>query len=157
MTSKRWTKKEIKAMTSAIDSFLVCNRPIAPAYGMRAGSADAFTVWFEERLAKYRHEIVCSGIRQLRSIIAERAQKNIDHAEHIRTHPEIYGSPDKMIWLSEEREHVTRDEYVRREIASWGSRAADEGKSVAWSDKLLARIAAEGLPPEVVSYDPRTR
>lgn len=144
-------------MTGAIDSFLICTRPIAPAYGMRPGGTDAFEVWFEEKLAKYRTEIVCSGIRQLRGIVAERAQKNTDHAEHLRAHPEIYGAPDKQIWLSEERKHVTRDEYVRREIASWGSRAADEGKSVAWSDKLLARIAAEGLPPEVVAYDPSKR
>lgn len=127
---KRWTKVDIKTMQSAIDTFHLHNRPPSgPTPGELKEKIRAY-------LDEHRKEIIEAGIRELREIVAERAKQNAETAAHFSSNPSIYGTstPDMV--------HRFRKEAVGCE------------RSVVKADKLIARVKAETLPPEVESYYP---
>jgi hypothetical protein len=126
---KKWTKRSIGEMRQAIDSCWVCNRPL----DFRGWPT--FKVAFADALATRRQEIVISEIKSLRDIAERRERDDLGFIEHLRAHPEVYGASTP--------EMITR----------WDGHVADERKAIAYCDALIARIEAEGLPPEVVEYN----
>jgi len=89
-----------------------------------------------ERLNTHRAAIVCSGIAELGAIALDRANKNQDAADHFAAHPKVYGKSTPEI------------------IERFTRLAKEDRKDVKRAELLIARIETEGLPPEVVDYDP---
>ncbi len=130
----RWTKREVKACTSAIDSFWLFNKPIPPAFGYHPNTWREFVARFERALSEHRAVIVTSGIKSLRDLHAERATKDRDTAAHFRTNPQIYADSTP--------EMVERFERL----------ATEEDSAVRWADALLEKIGRHGLPRAVEDY-----
>lgn len=156
MKPRRWTKREIKQLCSALDSFLLCNRPIESMSMANQPRREAFNAWLDKALGEHRVEVVVAEVRSLRNLFARRADESRKTAEHYRTHPELYGEPSKMIWDGDRRTYISRDAAIAQVVDRFNGYAAEEDKAVQISDRLIARIETEGLPPEVLSYDPRT-
>lgn len=135
---KRWTKTAIRQMKAALDWSLHSNRPIAPAFGPRLGEREDFTThfraWFEE--PGRRAAIIVSHFRGLESLMRDRAQSDRKTVEHAQANPHVWGKGTDEI--------VERFSRLARESGSAAEKIAD----------LVARIEAEGLPPEVEAYDP---
>jgi hypothetical protein len=132
---KAWTKKDIKVLCQAISTFWLVNRPLGDSLAEHERALAEVRAY----LAEHREEVVCAGVAELGGIAAERARQNQETAYHFRSHPEVYGkSTPEMI------ERFTRF-------------AAENHRDLAWAEKLVARVQAEGLPPEVVAFDPIQR
>lgn len=133
---KRWYKKDIKSMRGAIDSWLLVNRP-APHKGI-AGQSLGFRDAARAHLSdlEKRKAVVLGDIRMLRNRAKERGQENTEAARHFEANPAIYGNSTPMM------------------VERFDQLAAENAKGVTKLNKLLARIEEEGMPPEVVAYDP---
>jgi hypothetical protein len=127
-THVTWTKRDVKSMCSALAGFVL-------THGSYGGDMERIRA----AVAQHRQAIVVAGIMGLRNIIADRAEDNRKAAAHLESNPHVYGKDTP--------EMVSR--FTRL--------AAEADASVATADKLLARIASSGLPPEVVAHDPFTR
>jgi hypothetical protein len=114
------------------------NRPIAPAFGPRSGERSEFVARFRAWLSEpgRRAAIACAHLRGLASLAADRAKRSRETAEHARANPDV--------WRDGTAEIVARFERL----------AGEDERGVAGLEKLVARIEAEGLPPEVEAYDP---
>ena len=135
----KWTKREIRTLTGILDSFMVCNRPLSYA----PGAEEAFRKWLAETLAEHRRDVVLGGLRGHLATAEERAEQNAGTARHYAAHPSLCGQrPQDMV--DGRPEIVVRFERF----------AEEERKGAAWTRKLLARVEAEGLPPDVAGYDP---
>jgi|SRR5208282_3244696 len=127
--SKKWLKKDIKQLQGFLHSFYVTHRPL----DVRA--------WKEAmpkiRLAieANRKEIVLAGIRGGRAMLSERYRSSCETIGNQLVRFTEYGAPDEI---------VSRFIKIAREEDA-GERALEV---------LLHRVLAEGLPPEVDSYDP---
>lgn len=86
-------------------------------------------------IGEKRQDIVIGNLRGFQNMVRERAQKDREGAEHART---------SGVWGK------STDEMVQR----FTKGAEESEKSVAKIDQLIARIEAEGLPPEVAEYMP---
>jgi len=82
-------------------------------------------------LAENRLRIVSDGLTSFRSMIAERSQQNKDTAEHYRSH---FG-----------------DEKMFERFSKLHAECESDLKKI---DALIARVNAEGLPPEVANHMP---
>jgi hypothetical protein len=129
----KWTKKDIKILKQAIDSFWLYNRPLSDSHRERQAALEAV----KEHLAVHRVEIICDHIAQLAGLYRERAQKNQEAADHFAAHPEINGK--------------STPEMIER----FSRFAAEELKGVKAAQILISKIQTLGLPPEVLSYEPR--
>lgn len=120
---KKWYKKDIKVLKNQIDTFCLQSSLYY--------SRDVLS----HSLKKNLQEIVTVNLSAFRDHIAKRMQSAHDTAEHYKN--VTWGSP----------EH--RAEMVERFM----SLEEDDRKAVTRMDQILAKIEAEGLPQEVVSYD----
>lgn len=128
----RWTKKDVKIMCGAISSFWLENRPLGDSTRELSSALSEVRQYLQAR----RAEVVCRGIASLGNIALDRLQKNSDFVEHLRSHPGVYGKSTA--------EMIERFDNLARE----------ERKDVERARALIARIEAEGLPPEVIAFDP---
>jgi hypothetical protein len=126
----KWTKADVKRLRGAIDSWWLCNRPLS------GPASEALLERASEVIAEHRVAIAIAGIRELRGIARDRAVEDRKTAEHFRQHPNVYGS------------------HTPEMIARFETSAAEGDRSVNLADRLIARVEAEGLPPEVSGYDP---
>jgi uncharacterized membrane protein len=122
--TKPWTKKAIKALQGQLTSFVVCHR-------MHYKVEHIAAVIAEKRL-----DVVLSGLRGLAGMHEERARKNAETADHFEANPGIY--------------NASTPEMVSR----FRGYAVDEQKGGAALRTLIAKVEAEGLPAEVLSFDP---
>jgi hypothetical protein len=129
----KWTKKDIKLLCGMLDTFVLVNRPI---HGMMIDRAleDSARMLIAEKLAKHRTDVVLAGIRGARATSSERYSSNC----------ETVGNEIVRFAKALDDEMVIRFvEMARNEDA--------ESKKL---EALLYRVLDEGLPPEVVAYDP---
>jgi hypothetical protein len=128
----QWTKKDIKIMCNALSSFWLVNRPLSYRHDEWERAKNMVIA----HLDQHRAEIVISGVAQLASIASDRVQKNQETADHFLNHPNIYGS--------------STPEMVER----FTSLARESQRDVDKAAILVAKIQAEGLPPEVINFNP---
>lgn len=131
--AKRWTKADIRRLTGQLDTAWLYARPLQPAHGGRPDGREAFRTWLAT--GDNRTRVVLQGLGGWERRSAGRAQQNRDTAQHART---------SGVWGSSTEEMVQRFERL----------AAADTKDVQLVQRLVARVKAEGLPPEVVAYDP---
>ena len=146
---KKWTKREIKSCCDAISGFWVHHRDSA---ARTHATAELARVIDADRAG-----IVERGLEGLRRLGEGRAVASDKTADHYRDHPELYGPPDKTHWSSEDRRRLTRDELVANTVSRFRLLAAEDRKGAAWIAALVERVRVEGLPPEVVAFDPAAR
>ena len=127
----KWTKKDIGIMCGAISSFWLYNRPLS---GSQAEAAEQVRA----HLREHRVQIVLSGISDLVNHAEHRRIENLNTAKHYETHPHVLGNATQEIV----------DRFM-------GLSSQDE-RDVSKGLKLLDRIRENGLPSEVVSFDPTT-
>jgi hypothetical protein len=136
---KRWTKADIARLKSALDTFYLVNRPIAPGMGFGYARNDGFVASFREALAKHRVDIIARGIESGARIGHNRAAENRATAAHFEANPDVYGK--------------STPEMVER----FTTLAAEEDRGVKRALALAMRARLEPLPPEVLEYDPSAR
>jgi hypothetical protein len=128
---KPWSKREIKAMTDALTSFMVHHRPVSAGFGDTRGAQ------FEEALRRTLNEKRTEMIVAILNCDIARRNEYITKAHeylaHAEAHPEACGEYSVNV--------------TRRALSM------DE-KFVSWTNRLLARIDSEPLPDEVVNFDP---
>jgi hypothetical protein len=122
--TKRWTKKAIKTLQGQLTSFVVCHRLYY--------KPEAIEGFIREK----RLEVVLAGMREFVAMHEERSAENAKTADHFEANPGIYGK--------------ATPEMVQR----FRGFAAEEAKDAAAARALVAKVEAEGLPPEVVAFDP---
>ena len=128
----KWTKREISAMTSAIRGFVAYKRMYVDL------STPEAKAWFMSAIENLRVEIIRADLRG----IVERSEASVkNHQWSIdRAHEE----PRPFKRLTQEL------------LDKWHGFLATEQKTIAWTNKLLARIETEPLPDEVLAFDPLT-
>lgn len=117
-------------MQQAISSWYAISRPLSDR------GWQEFNAWARTTLAAHRQEIVLADFRGLRSFYAKRVGEYRAGSEHYAKKAEE--------WKQDTSEMVERLARL----------AAESEKDVAYADGLIARIEAEGLPPEVLAFDP---
>ena len=128
----RWTKRDVKTLCQTISTFWLVNRPLGDSLSEHERVLEAVR-WY---LVQHRSDVVCAGVAELGEMAAERARQDQETADHFRDHPEIYGkSTPAMI------ERFSK-------LAAVGRGNADK------AERLVVKIRSEGLPPEVVAFDP---
>lgn len=120
-----YTKKQIEAMRSAIIGAWLSLRDM----GMPAEV-------FSRALAEKRSSVVLGGLRERIAWHQSHVAESRGTAQHFRAHPEVYGQS-------------TPEMIERFEVA-----AAKYDKGAAWFRVLEQRVESDGLPPEVIVYDP---
>ena len=126
-----WTKIDIKAMKQALSTaYLKCR-----AFDVRDREAqrDKFLTVLEPAV---RTLVVISGIAELMVMFEGRAKENDGAADHFTKHPNVYGK--------------ATPEMIER----FRGLAGEARKAAAKAKKLIDKINAEGLPQEVLEYDP---
>jgi hypothetical protein len=119
------TKKQIKAMQSALTGAWLTLRDM----GLPAAV-------FSARLPEKRLELVLGGVRELAAMNEGRAVECRATAAHFTAHPSVYGEATPEI------------------VDRFTALAAKYDKDAAWFRAMEQRIASEGLPPDVVGFDP---
>jgi len=119
-------------MCGTLSTFWLYNRPLGDSMAASKGAA----LEVREFLKIHRTEAVLAGLQELVNMFAERAEKNAETAKHYAAHPDIMGDGTPEI--------VERFDRLAMEA----TRDADKGAA------LIERIKLEGLPPEVVDFDP---
>lgn len=130
----KWTKKDIKTCCSQLDTYWLSRSPSRTVQSEQDSA---------ERLAfvlagNGRKEIVLAGLRGMRELHGERYNQECQTIGNAYAR-DIYGAG--------------RDEFVARFIKL----AQDTDKERGLYEKLALRVYHEGLPPEVVAYDPTAR
>ena len=128
----KWFKKDIKILCGTISTFWLMNRPLGDSMSEHQRVLERV----RQFLAEHRVEVVCSEISGLGNLAAERSKKYQDTVDHFTAHPEVYGKSTPMM------------------IERFSKLAAESRKDVAKAQILLTRIQTEGLPPEVMGFDP---
>lgn len=126
----KWTKKDIKIMCGTLSTFWLLHRPLD------GSTSVASTLLLTFLDAPQRLEVVCAGIEDLVDMNWHRAVEAEKTSNHYADHPNVMGKETP--------------EIVRRfaNIASEYERDGVKGKD------LLEKIKSNGLPPEVLMFDP---
>jgi hypothetical protein len=127
----RWTKKDIGTMRGTLSTFWLYNRPLGDSL---SASRDAAEV--RELLKEQRTEVVLTSLRDHVNMLARRAEEYAKTARYYADHPEVMGSSTLGM------------------IARFENLAKETTKGIDQKVALIKRIEAEGLPPEVVDFDP---
>lgn len=131
----KWTKKDIKIMCQAISSFWLINRPLSDSMRVHNDALADVRAY----LGEHRTHVVLQGIADLGNLAHHRYEENLKTAEHFKNHPEIYGK--------------SNPEMIER----FTNLASDHHKDFLKAKSLMEKIEANGLPPEVMSFDPTQR
>lgn len=128
----RWTKKSIQEMRSQIDA-VVLRYDLPGNLTSRSGAAER-RAKLRAAIQEHRQSIVVGGLTGFRTMLEDRAKSQEETRDHYRAHTTL--DPEDIV----------------------GERFEKLAKETRWSiqyiDRLIARIEAEGLPPEVVEYMP---
>ena len=135
LTPKKWTKKDIKALCAQLDTYWLSRSPDRTLSSEREARARMAT---QLANVEQRTQVVLSGLRGMRALHADRYLQECQTIGNAIVR-DIYGS--------------SRDEFVERFIKLAKESDADQ----AMYEALVLRVYAEGLPSEVLSYDPTSR
>lgn len=138
---KRWTKKVIRELRSQLEGFVLFNEMYAPRERI------------ETFIAENRLQIVENGLEAWRKLLAERATSSLATSEHYKKMAPIWKA--ETLQTRGEKAAEKSEASALETSARFAQHAVDEEKAVTYVEKLLARVRAEGLPPEVASYTPR--
>ena len=133
---RKWTKADITRLCDQIKSFYIINRPL-DYRGM-----EAFNIRWRQALAEKLLLIVMTGLEGWLTMVKERVAKTLAHDAYVLSRLDIW--PVKANPSRSDLELAARQAKYK----------ADELKDVAICERLIARIQAEGLPSEVLAYDP---
>jgi hypothetical protein len=127
-----WTKREINAMTSAIRGFVTYKRMYVDL------STPEAKAWFLSAIEASRLEIIRANLRG----IIERAETSTKGHQ----------------WSINRAYDGTRpfNRLTQELLDKWHGFLTTEQKTIAWTNKLLARLESEPLPFEVLTFDPLT-
>jgi hypothetical protein len=128
----RWTKKDIRTMCGTLSTFWLYNRPLGDSLSASQGAAAEV----REFLKVHRKEAVLAGLQDRINVIAGRAEEYAKTAKHYADHPEVMGSSTSQM------------------IDRFNNLAEMETRDVDKLNVIIERIGFEGLPPEVVDFDP---
>jgi hypothetical protein len=132
---RKWTKKDVKALCFAIDGFWLSVRPTG---GTLAQIEEA-----ERRFA----ELISVPARRVEVVLRDVRGFEQLHAQRYRDNCSVVGNEIARFGKGLD------DELVRRFVQM----AKDEDASGKKCTELRERILAEGLPKEVLDYDPFAR
>ena len=121
--SKRWYKKDISWLQQQLETF-------ALQYGLYRPRG-----WILQAIEEKREEIVVANARAFQSLLLDRAKSDRETVDHALNNPNVWGNGTPDI--------ISR--FTKLAIAN--EKAADR------IEKLLERIATEGLPEEVKNYN----
>jgi hypothetical protein len=121
---KRWFKKDIKFLCDQIDYFAM--------WWALYRKKEVIRMMIEEK----RSEIVVGQVEGFRKMLQERADRDLESANNARDNPDVWED--------------STEEMIERFMGLYN----EEMKAIKRINGLLARIKAEGLPPEVDSYLP---
>ncbi len=130
--ARRWYKKDVKAMLGALDHVWLVAQPLPSMMGLAAGALDEARGRF---VALDRARLVIGHFANLAALFESRAKEQADAVVSF-VETRAYGDSTEMM--------VERFEKL----------AAGTRKDVARLHKLIERIENEGLPAEVVEFDP---
>jgi hypothetical protein len=127
----KWLKKDIKCLCGYLDTFYLLNRPLDHR------GLDEYLPKVRAVLDDWskRKDIVLGGIRAARATCSRRYRECCETIGNQLVRFTEYGQPDELI------ERFTK--FAREDDAA--------EKRL---EKMLHRVLAEGLPPEVEAYDP---
>lgn len=128
----KWTKKDIAELCQTLSTFWLVNRPLRDSLSETLNAADKV----RQVLNTHRTKIVIDGLLDFRSLCEKREERDQGAADHFKAHPEVYGSSTP--------EMISRFEKL----------AENSRKDIRKIEKLIERINAEGLPLEVMTFDP---
>lgn len=129
--AKKWTKKDIAALCGFLNSFWLVHRPLD--YRGRDEAAAKMRALLAE--PRNRAEVVLGGIRGARATCSERYRQYCETIGNQLVRFTAYGQPDELV-----------DRFTKM--------AREEDAAEKKLEKMLHRVLAEGLPPEVVAHDP---
>ena len=129
----KWLKRDIKIMCSTLSTFWLTNRPPYGVTPEQVAEVRSFLA------GPVRVSVVCAGIENLTELNRERAVEALKTAEHYRTHPNVMGT--------------STPEIVERFTRLAGEYESDMKIGIT----LIEKIKANGLPVEVLEYDPTAR
>lgn len=129
----KWTKKDIKALCAQLDTYWLTRSPDRTLASEKAAKESMGSI-----LERGRQDIVLAGLRGMRELHADRYNQQCQTIGNALVR-DIYGK--------------SRDEFVAKFIEL--AKQTDAERKL--YEDLVLRVVKEGLPPEVVSYDPTAR
>jgi hypothetical protein len=129
-----WSMRDIRYMRDQLDDWWLRNRP---PYRDRASRQLAESK-AREMLAAHRKDIVLAGLRSERERFAERYNQKCQTIGNQIVRFTEYGKPDDLIDLFTK---LAREDDARRALA----------------EDMVLRVVGEGLPTEVIAWDPIER
>lgn len=126
----KWTKKDIKIMCGALSTFWLLHRPL---YGSTSEASASLRNFLD---APRRLEVVCAGIEDLVDMNWHRAVEAEKTSNHYADHPNVMGNGTSEI------------------VERFANIASEYERDVAKGRDLLEKIKSNGLPPEVLMFDP---
>lgn len=137
---KVWRKKTIKELKAQLLSFVLYNERYYPPEAIR------------KAIAENRLEIITKGLESWRSMITARADQERATADHYeKVEPQ---------WRAEalakrgEKDAEKTSQSCKETAERFRKLAHDGDKTADYIGKILAKLAAEGLPPELADYFP---
>jgi hypothetical protein len=130
-TPAKWTKKDIKTLCGFLDSWWLVNRPL-DYRGMDRAVSEARVILASEGSRK---EIVLAGIRSARATASQRYSTYCATIGNQLVRFTEYGKSDELV-----------DRFIKL--------AREEDAAERKLEALLHRVLDEGLPLEVIAYDP---
>lgn len=130
---KKWTKIDIRACCSQLDAFWLARRgpgSLAPSVHLEAEHTRAVLA-----NATNRKEAVLAGLRSMRDLHSRRYREYCETIGNQLVRFTEYGKPDELI-----------DRFIKL--------ARETDKDQRAYEALVLRVHNEGLPPEVLAYDP---
>jgi hypothetical protein len=127
----KWTKKDIRTLCATLDTFALLNRPLTDALSAHTEAEGRIRA----AIAAKRQDIVLADLRSTRARLAERYSKTCECIGNALVR-NIYGN--------------STAEFVER----FKAQACEEDEAAKKAEELVLRVVREGLPPEVVAYDP---
>ena len=129
--SDKWTKKDIRLLTSQIDTFWLTIRPLT----LTASAMLASSLQLEHSLKTARKEIVLRGLRSAREASSHRYSQECETIGNALVRG-IYGDGTTAF------------------VEKWVADARETDKAHAALEALVLRVHHGDLPPEVMSYHP---
>jgi hypothetical protein len=129
---KRWTKRDVRTLIQQLASWWLFNAP----YARQGVTAEHV---FSTMPTSVRVGIVANGLRGWIAMTGDRAAQNSAAAAHYRG-----------VWSDTGTPRDPTGEMVQR----FTNAAMADTASAVHAQKLLDRVASDGLPPEVAAWMP---
>ncbi len=143
---KKWTKKDIATLCGQLDTHWLKLR-----FGLNASEEIEVAKAMRSEGEKARREIVLAGLRAWRELLAQRYNEQVQTIGNQIVRFTEWGKGDAS--AEDDQGEIVGDTIVRR----FTKLAGETDKAHRAAEALVLRVHHEGLPPEVVSYDPTSR